>query len=234
MVIYVYYTNNIALQRIIVRKLEVLMSNQINLKEIERKAFRSTFQDGLRDMHYGLIVICMSVFIYRPSDGYNIWNILLALFAALLANYLFKAGKRFIPLPRMGQVRFGVIREKKKKTMAITLVVIIILQVGLLGLTVLGWVNPVVGEKVNNFLRTRNLMDLMVAAIGSFIVGLSMMLIAYFSDFPRGYYIAVLMSLAVFLMIYLNQPIYPIIIGGLIFTPGLVLFINFLKKYPIP
>ena len=36
------------------------MTNQINLKEIERKAFRSTFQDGLRDMHYGLIVICMS------------------------------------------------------------------------------------------------------------------------------------------------------------------------------
>ena len=210
------------------------MSNQINLKEIERKAFRSTFQDGLRDMHYGLIVICMSVFIYRPPDGYNIWNILLALFAALLANYLFNAGKKFITLPRMGQVRFGAIREKKKKTMAITLVIIIILQVGLLGLTVLGWVNPVIGEKVNNFFKARNLMDLMVAAIGSFIVGLSMMLIAYFSDFPRGYYIAVLMTLAVFLMIYLNQPIYPIIIGGLIFTPGLVLFINFLKKYPDP
>lgn len=210
------------------------MSNQINLKEIERKAFRSTFQDGLRDMYYGLIVICMSVFIYRPSGGYNIWNILLSLFAALLASYLLRAGKKYITLPRMGQVRFGAIRKRKKKTMAITLAVVIIFQVGLLALTVLGWANPVVGEIVSNYLKARNIMDLMVAATGSFIVGLSMMLIAYFSDFPRGYYIAILMSLAVFLMIYLNQPVYPIIIGGLIFTPGLVLFINFLKKYPFP
>lgn len=210
------------------------MSNQINLKEIERKAFRSTFQDGLRDMHYGLIVICMSVFIYRPSGGYNIWNILLSLFATLLASYLFRAGKKYITLPRIGQVRFGEIRKRKKKTMAITLAVVIIFQVGLLGLTVLGWVNPIVGEMVSNYLNASNIMDLLVAAIGSFIVGLSMMLIAYFSDFPRGYYIALLMSLAVFLMIYLNKPVYPIIIGGLIFLPGLVLFINFLKKYPFP
>ncbi len=210
------------------------MSNQINLKEIERKAFRSTFQDGLRDMYYGMIVVCMSIFIYRPPDGYNIWNILLALFAILLTSILFEAGKRYITLPRMGQVRFGAVREHKKKMMAIILTVIIILQVGLLGLTALGWLNPVVGEKINNFFKARDLMDLVVAATGSFIVGLSMTLIAYFSDFPRGYYIAILMSLAVFLMIYLNQPIYPIIIGGLIFTPGLVLFVNFLKKYPKP
>jgi uncharacterized membrane protein YjjP (DUF1212 family) len=41
------------------------------------------------------------------------------------------------------------------------------------------------------------------------------------------------MALAVFLMIYLNQPIYPIIIGILIVVPGVVLFIRFLQKYPL-
>jgi len=34
-------------------------------------------------------------------------------------------------------------------------------------------------------------------------------------------------------MIYLNQPVYPIIIGGLIILPGLVLFVRFLKTYPL-
>ena len=35
-------------------------------------------------------------------------------------------------------------------------------------------------------------------------------------------FIAVMMAIAVFLMIYLNQPIYPIIIGILIAVPGVV------------
>ena len=33
------------------------MSTQLNLKEIERKAFRSTYQDGLWDIHLGLIFV---------------------------------------------------------------------------------------------------------------------------------------------------------------------------------
>ncbi len=60
-----------------------------------------------------------------------------------------------------------------------------------------------------------------------------MIVSACFSDFPRGYYSAILMALAVFLMIYLNQPIYPILIGGLILLPGLVLFVRFLKTFPL-
>ena len=76
-------------------------------------------------------------------------------------------------------------------------------------------------------------MDLAVATVGSLFVGPSMILVAYFRDFPRGYFIAVMIALAVFLMIYLNQPIYPIIIGILIAMPGVVLFLRFLKKYPL-
>ena len=47
------------------------VSAQINLKEIERKAFRSTYQDGLWDIYFGLIVVGMSIFIYRPPEGYS-------------------------------------------------------------------------------------------------------------------------------------------------------------------
>jgi len=72
-----------------------------------------------------------------------------------------------------------------------------------------------------------------VAAIGSLFIGPSMILVAYFTDFGRGYYIAILMSAAVFLMILLNKPIYPLIIGLLIILPGVVLFIRFLQKYPL-
>lgn len=210
------------------------MSTRLDLKEIERKAFRSTYQDGLWDLCLGLIVVAMSISFYRPAEGYSLANPILAVSAVLLANGLLWAGKRFITLPRMGQVRFGAIRKQKGKTLALILGAVILVQVGIVALPVLSRVNPELATQVNASLTTRNLMDLAVAAIGSLFVGPSMILIAHFSDFPRGYYIAVLTSLAVFLMIYLNQPIYPILIGALIVVPGLVLFVRFLKTYPLP
>jgi hypothetical protein len=207
--------------------------NQINLKELELKAFRSTFQDGLWDIYFGLIVICMSFFIYRPATGYSPLNILLMLASMVVACALFLAGKRFITLPRMGQVKFGEKRARRKKTMMLVLGVVILIQVTLLAIQFVGWRNPEFGAKLNVFLQEKNAMGLAVATLGSLFVGPSLILIAYFLDFTRGYFIAVLMALAVFLMIYLNQPIYPIIIGILIAVPGVVLFIRFLQKYPL-
>jgi hypothetical protein len=210
------------------------MPTQLDLKEIERKAFRSTYEDGLWDIYFGLIVICMSIFIYRPANGYSPMNMILALLAMSVAYSLFWAGKKYITLPRMGQVRFGDIRRKKKTIMTIFLSVVVLIQLVVLGLTTLGWFNPEVGARVNGFLKSRDLMDLTVAVIGSLFVVAGMTLTAYFSDFPRGYFIAAMMALAVFLMIYLNQPAYPILIGALMLIPGTVLFFRFLKKYPLP
>ncbi|MFC1948976.1 hypothetical protein ACFLW0_02235 [Chloroflexota bacterium] len=207
--------------------------NQINLKELERKAFRSTYQDGLWDMYFGLIIISMSVFLFRPATGYSPLNILLMLASMVVAYILFWAGKKFITLPRMGQVRFGEKRARRKKTMMLILGVVVLIQVAFLVIQFIGWRNPEFGAKLNAFLQEKNAMDLAVATIGSLFVGPSIFLIAYFMDFSRGYFIALMMALAVFLAIYLNQPIYPIIIGILIAVPGVVLFLRFLKKYPL-
>ncbi|UCD08831.1 MAG: hypothetical protein JSU79_10820 [Dehalococcoidales bacterium] len=207
--------------------------NRITLKELERKAFRSTYQDGLWDLYFGLIVICMSIFLYRPATGYSPLNIVLMLASMVGAYALFWAGKRFITLPRMGQVKFGEKRARRKKTMFFVLGVVVLIQVSFLIFQFVAWRNPEFGDTVNTFLQEKNAMDLAVATIGSLFVGPSMILIAYFMDFPRGYFIAVMMALAVFLMILLNQPIYSISIGILIAVPGIVLFVRFLQKYPL-
>jgi hypothetical protein len=207
--------------------------NQINLKELERKAFRSTFQDGLWDMYFGLIVICMSFFLCRPATGYSPLNIILMLVSMIVAYVLFWAGKRFITLPRMGQVKFGEKRARRKKTLMLVLGVVVFIQAAFLVIQFIGWRNPEFGDMLNKFLQEKNAMDVAVATIGSLFVGPSIILIAYFIDFLRGYYIAVMMAIAVFLAIYLNQPIYPIIIGSLIVVPGVVLFLRFLHKYPL-
>ena len=209
------------------------MSTNINLKEIERKAFRSTFQDGLLDMCFGMIVLCMSFFLYHPANGYSAWNIIIQTTVFAVASCLFFVGKKFITLPRMGQVRFGVTRARKARTLIFILGAFILFQVGLVGTTAFGWLNTQMSAMVNSYLQEHDATLAVVAAIGSLMVGVSMIVAAFFIDFPRFYYIAVMMALAVFLMIYLNQPICPIIIGGLIILPGLLQFVRFLKKYPV-
>jgi hypothetical protein len=210
------------------------MTQELKLKEIERKAFRSTFQDGLWDVYLGLIVICMAVFMFRSDEGYGPWNLLLMVAGFGLSFLVFWAGKKFITVPRMGQVSFGPLRKQKKTTLAIIMGAVVLVQVGIVLFTVGGWLNADLAAKINSLLGEADLERMAVAAIGSLFIGPSMILVAYFNDFPRGYYIAILMAAAVFLMILLNQPVYAILIGALIILPGLVLFIRFLQKYPLP
>lgn len=210
------------------------MTNQLNLKEIERKAFRSTYQDGLLDIYLGLVVMFMSVFMYRPSSGYSPQNIFMMLGAFVVAFLLYWAGKKFITLPRMGQVRFGAIRKQKNTTLGLILGLVILVQVGIVGLTAAGRLIPTLGEQLAAFFGARNAEILLVAAVGSLFVGPSMLLMAYFTDYPHGYAIAILMSVAVFLMIYSNQPVFSILIGGMIVVLGLISLVSFLRKYPLP
>ena len=208
------------------------MNSQLNLKELERKAFRSTYQDGLWDMNMGLIVIGMALFVFRPDEGYGARNIIMMVLSFSLANLVFWVGKKFVTVPRMGQVSFGPLRKQKNRTLAIIMGAIVLVQTGFVLLTAAGWLNAGFGAKLSSLLGGSP-ERMLVAALGSLFVGPPMILIAYFSDFTRGYYIAVLMALAVFLMILFNQPIYPILIGVVIFAPGVVLFVRFLHKYPL-
>ncbi len=209
------------------------MDSQLNLKELERKAFRSTYQDGLWDVQWGMIVIGMALFIFRPDEGYGARNIILFLLSFSLANLVFWAGKKFVTVPRMGQVSFGPLRKQKKRTLAIMMGAVVLIQASLVLLTAMGWLNAGFGAVFSSLHGGGSLEQMLVAALGSLFVGPSMILIAYFNDFPRGYYIAILMALAVFLMILFNEPIYPILIGALIVVPGVVLFVRFLRKYPL-
>ncbi|HSG45688.1 MAG TPA: hypothetical protein VLA72_21305 [Anaerolineales bacterium] len=210
------------------------MSQNLDLRALERKAFRSIYQDGLWDITLGLIVIGMAIFVFRPEEGYSAFNFLWMMVIFSAANLIFWAGKKFITVPRMGQVRFGEIRKQKSRTLALIMAVFVLIQGGVVLLTAFGWRNPELGAKISSILNAGNMERLAVATVGSLFVGPSFILIAYFSDFLRGYYIAILMSLAVFLMILLNQPIYPMILGGLIAVPGVVLFVQFLRQHPLP
>ncbi len=207
------------------------MSDTLDLKQIERKAFRSTYQDGLWDIYMGVIVAGMAIFVYRPASSYSAINVVAFVLTFAIGNSLFWLGKKFITLPRMGQVRFGPMRQQKIRVLAIILGIVVLIQVGLVWITGAGGLNQVFGRELVSDVDNGRLT---VATVCMFFVGIPMLFIAYLNDFMRGYYIAILISLAVFLMIYTNQPIYPLIISGFILIPGILLFIRFLRMYPIP
>lgn len=209
------------------------MSTQLNLKEIERRAFRSTYQDGLLDICIGLVVGSMALLMYTVVlDDLPYLYLVLAFVGVGIGQLVFWAGKKFVTVPRMGRVKFGEVRRKRKKILALILAVVVLIQVGIVLLTAGAWAIPAWGDKLQELFPDRSATDLLVAAVGALFVGPSMMAVAYFTDFPRGYYIALVMALGVFLMIWFGQPLIQVAAALLILIPGLVLFVRFLRQYP--
>jgi hypothetical protein len=87
---------------------------QLNLKEIEKKAYRSTFQDGIWDIFLGLLLLNLAFGALLAnsgvSEGLNM-TILTAL--GVLIVLAFVIGKKRITVPRMGLVKFGTKRKRK-------------------------------------------------------------------------------------------------------------------------
>ena len=180
------------------------MSAQLNLKEIERKAFRSTYQDGLLDIWISSVMGSMAlVMLIVVRDDFPWLYLGLAVLGVCAGQLIFWVGKKFVTLPRMGQVKFGEIRRKRSKTLALILAVVVLIQVGIVLLTAEVWAIPPKREKLQELFPDRSATDLLVAAVGALFVGPSMMVVAFFNDFPRGYYIALVLSLGVFLEIWL-------------------------------
>lgn len=211
------------------------MSKTLDLKAIERKAFRATHQDGLWDIYIGGVVLSMSVLAYSTSsEAFPLIRFGLFLLGLGASYLIFRGGKKYITTPRLGQVKFGPQRQRHKRTLVIVLGGIVLLQLLLLVGTTLLWANPGWASSLGISSADPNLERLLVATVGALFVGPSMVLIAYFNDFTRGYYIAFILSLAVFALIWFGQPTYLIAAGLVIMIPGVVLLVRFLRQYPLP
>lgn len=211
------------------------MAEQINLKEIERKAFRSMHQDGLWDIYIGGTVLSMSVMAKSlNSDTLPVGSFVIFILGILLSLLVFQGGKKYITTPRMGQVIFSPRRKRRKLVMVLALSGIVFIQLLILAGSILLWQNPQWAENIGLANTAPNQEKLLVSVIAALFVGPTIILISYFNENMRGYYIAFVMSLAVFSLIWFGEPLYLIIAGGFILIPGVFLFVRFLRKYPLP
>lgn len=211
------------------------MSASLDLKQLEKKAFRSVHQDGLWDIVIGGIVLSYSALEYSSdSEAFPLLRFGLCLAGLAVFELIFWAGKKYLTTPRLGLVKFGPHRQKRSLTMMIVLGAIVLVQVLILVGEILLWKNPGWAAAKGFSLSGPDSERLLVATIGALFVGPSMLLLAYFNEFLRGYYIAFILSLGVFSLIWFGQPIYMTISALLIIVPGLVLFIRFLRNHPLP
>lgn len=212
------------------------MSQSLNLKELERLAFRRTHQDGLNAIALGGVFTSYAVFaftIFPGSETESLTMLLYLLIGLSLTGLIFWLGKKFITLPRIGLVNFGPARQKRKRDLFLALAVIVAVQVVvvLLQFSILQspalreWLTPILGQTDNN--------SLMLAVVVVIFVSPGMLAIAYLSDIPHSYYHATVVALALFLMILLDSAWWMVLGGVLIVLPGLVQFVLFLQRYPL-
>lgn len=206
-----------------------------DLRQLEKKVVRSIHEDGLLDVYMGLVVAGYSLISILPEQASTTWlTIGLFLGVMFLGMGIYFLGKRYITLPRLGVVKFGSERKRRSARLAVILAMIISLQVLVVVGSIVLWNNPGLAEKVGLSIAKQDTERLLVATVAALFVGPSMLLIAYFTDFLRGYYIAVLLALGAFLYVWVRSAYPMLIAAALIILPGVVVFIRFLRKYPAP
>jgi len=98
------------------------MSQNVDLKALEKKAWRSVFQDGLWDIFLGLLLMAFGLSAWLDTlaldDGIRMG---IYIGAEVLAMLVLFAGKRFITIPRMGRVKFGAERQKRRNIIRLLL-----------------------------------------------------------------------------------------------------------------
>ena len=207
------------------------MSQTINLKELELKAWRSVFQDGLWDIYLGLLLLAMAVSALLSDVGFSEslgMTILIGL--EVLAMLVLWVGKKLITVPRMGRVKFGPKRKAKLNWVRVVLFISVLVGAGvfLAGLAMRSnrpeWLNAAF------FFPAAWVVNMIIV----FSLG------GYFLDFNRLYLIGLMYALPVPLDILFRKfadiDLSFIAFGVpamVILIIGLVVFTRFLRDYPL-
>jgi hypothetical protein len=187
------------------------------MRDLERKAWKSYHQDGLKDIFLGLILLAMGISGILGSD--------LALIGfELVAILVLLACKKYVTTPRMGHVEFS--PERKARKMKAVLLVGASALVGLGAYLALAGIGG-----ASEWLAGHR--ELVHAGVGLWIF-LLLSMMAYWLDFTRLYWIALVICAAFIVALWLGNPLVFVVAGTVVLAPGMVLLIRFLHQYPIP
>ena len=207
------------------------ISERIDLKEIEKKVWLTTFEDGVFDIYFGLLFLGMTISRIFDEILPNLSSIIgLSIIGSSILFFLLV--KRYISQPRIGKVVFGRSRIIRKTKMLVVL--LINFSIWLI-LWILNTINPEIKLFAPGFFSS--------LLFGMLFIATPLFFVAYFLQYKRLYLIAGLIGISfsleeLFYLVNIPEPFDGIIAFGLISTiilsMGLLIFIKFLKKYPLP
>jgi hypothetical protein len=205
------------------------MNEKINLKEIEKRSYRSFFQTGLYDVAFGVLLLSFAI---APVIR-DVFGRFYMPFIIIPAPLIMLLGRKYLIVPRLGIVKFGEKRESAKKKMMIISALSTTILAALLVLTVAGVFPGFIGETLSG---------VMFMLIVGIIVIILMGFIAYIMDFKNMLYYGLAIGIGIptaeFLHGIVGVPLDSLItfgtLGSLLLIYGLVNLSHFLKKYPIP
>ena len=198
------------------------MTEKINLKEIERKAYTSYHQDGLADIFASIYILAFAIgilldYLYDFSMGVILPGMLVAIVVPLWIS-----AKKKITIPRMGYVNFGAKGNFKLAG----------LFGGILGLGVAVFFIFGLLEGPSPWLDFVISNGMLMFGIGALIV---CSLFAYASGLKRlytyGIVAFVLLAAGHFLGIFFAYIL--LVLGLIIMATGFALLARFIKKYPL-
>jgi MFS family permease len=203
------------------------MSQNLDLREIERRVHQSVFQDGLMEiMMGGFLLVVGALFAISMK-----WILLISLLVIFLGNPLLERAKKRYIYPRIGYVKLRPEKEADPKGIAVAAIVfvVILLGSGLFSLAIgkdRGW-----AFWFKYFLPGSTGFML---AIGPFWLGETY-------GVRRGYVFAVLFLLSgiVIPVLGIAQGYEAVgfeclLVGVISLISGVIMFTRFLRKYPLP
>jgi MFS family permease len=196
------------------------------LKSVDRKIFKTYFEDGLIDMFLAAFVLMFALgpFLSRPLGDF--WASMIFLPFWGVVYLLLWVIRRRVVAPRIGSVKWGEMRKKKLRTGTIILFVINVIFL-ILGLV--SFFAPIASGYAMS-IRFSVMMLILFTAAG------------YMLDFNFLYVYGILAALAMPVGEWLYQTVgfshhgFPVVFGTLsaiMFARGLYKFITFVKETPL-
>jgi hypothetical protein len=204
------------------------MSQPISLKEAERKAFRTTYNDGLWDIFLGCFFLMFVIGPYlSPSLG-DFWSSVVFLpFWGLVFLVLWLI-RKYVVSPRIGVVKFGPARKAKLAKLSIVMLVVNVVAL------ILGFVAA---------MRFESVPGQMILTIFGLLLLIGFSMAAYFLDFNRLYVYGLLVGLSPLVGEWLYShgkaahhgvPVTFGVSAGIMILAGLVVFVHLLRNNPAP
>lgn len=204
------------------------MSQEISLKDVEKKVVRTTYNDGLWDILLGCFFSMLAVAPFLSASLGDFWSS--AVFVPFwgLVFVIIRSIRKYVVSPRVGIVRFG--RARKTKLVKLSLVMLVVnIATFILGVFAAVNVGRASGQMTSIFLGLILLVGFSIAA--------------YFLDFSRLYIYGLLVGFSpligewLWIRGFASHHGFPITFGtaaGIMILVGFFVFARLLRDNPVP